>query len=112
MPVDEVAKAVADAGLTVGATHTPWPRLLSELDDVIAEHQVLGCHHTAIGMIPPDSYLSLAGLNQFVEEARLIVDTLGASGITFSIITIIMSSSIFKVSRGFSTSSTRLSTLS
>ena len=29
MPVDEVAKAVADAGLTVGATHTPWPRLLS-----------------------------------------------------------------------------------
>ena len=74
----------SDAGLTVGATHTPWPRLLSELDDVIAEHQVLGCQHTAVGMIPPDTYLSLAGLNQFVEEARVIVDKLGASGMTFS----------------------------
>ena len=35
-------------------------------------------------MIPPDTYLSLAGLNQFVEEARVIVDKLGASGMTFS----------------------------
>ena len=84
IPVEEVAKSVADAGLTVSATHTPWPRLLAELDDVIAEHQVLECHHTAVGMIPPDTYLTLAGLNQFVEEARSIVDKLGASEITFS----------------------------
>ena len=30
IPVEEVAKSVADAGLTVSATHTPWPRLLAE----------------------------------------------------------------------------------
>jgi len=49
--VEDVAQAVSEAGLTVGATHTPWARLCSELDEVIREHHVLSCKHTAVGMI-------------------------------------------------------------
>ncbi|RPI59727.1 MAG: sugar phosphate isomerase/epimerase, partial [Planctomycetaceae bacterium] len=43
-PVDpkEVAKLVADSGLVVAATHVGWPRFMTELDAVIAEHKMWG----------------------------------------------------------------------
>lgn len=84
MPVDEVAHAVSEAGLRVGATHTPWSRLQFELDDVIREHETLSCAHTAVGMIPPETYLSLKGLDQFLDEVGPVIARLKAAGISFS----------------------------
>jgi len=84
MAVEDVAQAVSEAGLTVGATHTPWTRLCSELDEVIREHRVLSCEHTAVGMIPKETYLSLNGLDQFLVEVEPIVQRLNEAGISFS----------------------------
>jgi len=84
IPVQRTAQHCRDLGINVRATHTPWPRLLTDLAKVIEEHHVLGCEHTAVGMIPPADYLSLAGLEQFLTEGEQVAKALAAEGISFS----------------------------
>ena len=68
IPVQRTAQHCQELAINVRATHTPWPRLLTDLAKVIEEHHVLGCEHSAVGMIPPADYLSLAGLEKFLNE--------------------------------------------
>ncbi len=84
IPVQRTAQHCQDLGINVRATHTPWPRLLTDLASVIDEHHVLGCQHTAVGMIPPADYLSLAGLKQFLIEGEQVARALATEGISFS----------------------------
>ena len=84
IPVQRTAQHCQELGINVRATHTPWPRLLTDLAKVIEEHHVLGCQHTAVGMIPPADYLSLAGLEQFLTEGEQVAKALAAEGISFS----------------------------
>jgi sugar phosphate isomerase/epimerase len=78
------AELCARHGLTIGGTHVSWDRFRTDLDAVISEHQLWGCRHAAVGMIPPDTYLSLPGLAQFLDELRPVVQGLAAEGLTFS----------------------------
>jgi len=80
---DELAKVVADSGLTVAATHTKWERFRCALDAVIEEHKLLGCRHLAIGGLPAE-YYSLDGLKRFLDELRPVAERLAAEGMDFS----------------------------
>ena len=84
-PVDwgEVAHLVRDTGLTVAATHTKWDRFLTDLDAVIAEHEMLGCRHPAIGGLP-EAYRAPGGIKRFVEELTPVAAKLAAAGMDFS----------------------------
>lgn len=84
-PVDpkEVAKIVADSGLTVAATHVKWDRFLNDLDAVIEEHRMWGCEHPAIGSLPGD-YFSPEGLKKFLDELAPVAEKLSAAGMDFS----------------------------
>jgi len=84
IPIKTVRRHCDSVGLKVTATHTPWQRLLEETPTVIQEHESLDCRHTAVGMIPPADYLSLAGLAQFLREAEGVARALSDAGITFS----------------------------
>ena len=84
MSAGTVADLCAKHGLEIGGTHVSWDRFLHDLDAVIAEHERWSCRHSAIGMIPPDPYLSLAGLNQFLQELEPIALALADHGIDFS----------------------------
>ena len=68
-PVDahDVAKVVADTGLTVASTHTGWDRCLNDLDAVIEEHRLWNCPHPAIGGLPQE-YRDRQGLDRFLNE--------------------------------------------
>lgn len=81
---EQTAELCARYDLTIGGTHVPWPRFLEDLDTVISEHELWQCRHTAVGMIPPAEYLSLAGLLRFQDELQPIAQSLNAHGMTFS----------------------------
>jgi sugar phosphate isomerase/epimerase len=84
-PVDpkDVAKAIADSGLKVAATHMGWPRFLKELDAVIEEHRLWGCEHCAIGGLPKE-YHTADGVKKFIDELGPISEKLAAAGMDFS----------------------------
>ena len=81
---ETTAEVAAKHGLAIGGTHVPWPRFLNDLDAVIAEHKLWDCRHTAIGMIPPADYLSLAGMQRFQQELEPVAAKLHDNGMTFS----------------------------
>jgi sugar phosphate isomerase/epimerase len=84
-PMDprDVAAVVEDNGLTVAATHMPWPRFLNERDAVIREHKLWKCEHPAIGSLPKE-YNNLDGLKRFVRELKPVLDDLEKEGLDFS----------------------------
>ncbi|NLW50475.1 MAG: sugar phosphate isomerase/epimerase [Candidatus Brocadiaceae bacterium] len=84
-PVDmaEVARICRDNGLDVGSTHTGWNRFTDSLDELIEEHQVLGCRHPAIGGLPGD-YRSADGVRRFLDELGPIAARLSEVGMDFS----------------------------
>jgi len=84
-PVDpkEVARIVADTGLTVASTHTAWDRFRNELDAVIEQHRLWGCKHPAIGGLPRE-YHTAEGLERLKDELPPIAEKLAAAGMDFS----------------------------
>lgn len=84
-PVDpaELATVIADAGVTVAATHVGWPRFLKELDAVIEEHKLWKCRHPAIGGLP-NEYFCEDGVKRFLDELAPIAERLAAEGMDFS----------------------------
>src|ERR1051326_3788556 len=69
-PIDdrELKKILDGEGLSACATHTNFDRLRDDLDAVVAEHQILGCKHTAIPVAPNDRR-SGEGYALFAKEA-------------------------------------------
>jgi sugar phosphate isomerase/epimerase len=79
-----VAALCTENDLLVGGTHVAWDRLRHDLERVIDEHLQLDCMHTGVGMIPSKTYLSLPGLDRFLQEVEPINAKLQAAGIAFS----------------------------
>ena len=84
IPAETTAELCARHGVGICATHVSWDRFQNDLENVINEHQLWQCRHTAIGMIPPDTYLSMAGMEQFLTELKPVVAGLSAANMTFS----------------------------
>lgn len=81
---ESVARLCEKHGLEIGGTHVAWERFLNDLERVIDEHALWGCRHAAIGMIPPQTYLSLEGLRRFLDELSPVAATLREHDMTFS----------------------------
>jgi len=84
IPADRVQQLCEEADLDIAATHVSWDRFRYDLNNVIAEHMLWDCKHTAVGMIPPEVYLSAQGLKQFLFEVAPVIQELQAAGISFS----------------------------
>lgn len=54
-------------GLKIVLTHTNPDRILNETDAVIEEHEILGCEHIGIGMMP-DRYRSREWISYFADD--------------------------------------------
>jgi sugar phosphate isomerase/epimerase len=78
------ASTCAELGLDIGGTHVAWDRFTGDIDNVIKEHELWQCRHSAIGMIQPKTYLSLKGLDAFLEELEPVANALATHDITFS----------------------------
>lgn len=83
-PIDpkKLRKMLDNEGLTVAATHTDYHQLRNEPEQVIEEHQILGCQYVAIGSIPPE-YRNLEGYQHFAQEASEVANRLEEGGLVF-----------------------------
>jgi len=79
----EVAKMVADNGLTVASTHRNWAAFQDDLDSEIEIHKMWNCPHPAIGGLPRE-YHTPDGLKRFLDELAPISEKLAAEGMDFS----------------------------
>lgn len=79
----DVAKVMADCGLTVASSHTSWDRFLNDLDAVIEEHKLWGCKHLAIGGLPRE-YHNADGVKRFLDELAPVAERLAQEGMDFS----------------------------
>ncbi|MCY0879261.1 MAG: sugar phosphate isomerase/epimerase [Firmicutes bacterium] len=84
-PVDpgDLAQMVADAGLTVAATHVSWADLRDRFAQVVANHHLWECADTAIAAMPPE-FRHPAGYREFARLASEKARALQAEGIRLS----------------------------
>ncbi|HHX01739.1 MAG TPA: sugar phosphate isomerase/epimerase [Firmicutes bacterium] len=69
--------------LTVCATHVPWRRLQQDLDNLIAEHKLLGCDHVGLGAMPGEYRQDREGWVRFAREADAIARKIKDQGLQF-----------------------------
>lgn len=82
---EDVWRIVNDNGLTICITHIGYDRLLNDLDDVIAQHNLWQTKHVAIGSMPAEFRSSGEdGYKRFVEFANKVGEKLHDAGLTFS----------------------------
>jgi len=84
MEAAEIASLCKQNDLEIGGSHVPWDRFRNDIDNIIAEHKIWDCRHTAVGMVPPGTYLSMDGLEKFITELQPIMTKLAEHDITFS----------------------------
>lgn len=78
----QARRMLDDNGLRCIATHRSWDDLANRTDAEIEFHRTLDCDFTAIGGIPKGyGEGGAAGFRRFTEDARPIIDRLGAAGI-------------------------------
>ncbi len=80
----DVKQIVDDNGLRICNTHIPFDRLQKDLEAVIAQHQLWGCRHIAIGSMPAAFRESAAGYKRFAALGSHIGERLAAADMTFS----------------------------
>lgn len=79
----EVARLVADSGLTVGATHHGWDEFRNDTEAVIAKNKAWGCKHPALGGVGGE-YRSFDGIKRLLDEFGPVHEKLQAEGLDFS----------------------------
>lgn len=74
-----LAEELKKNGLTCGITHTPFDRMVSDTDKVIAEHTVFGCDYIGIGGF----FGGVAGMPKFIADATPVAEKMKAAGKMF-----------------------------
>lgn len=84
-PIDpqRLADIVNGLDLDVCITHTPYDRLLHDLDNVIAEHRLFGCDAVGLGAMPEQFRNSAEGVRSFLSEITPVAEKLAAEGMRF-----------------------------
>ncbi len=76
----EVARLLNDTGLTCCATHINLDKAMENPQQVIDDHQAIGCQYTAVG-VAPERYRSATGWSQLAKDMTELGRTLKAAGI-------------------------------
>ena len=64
-PIDpQVLRDACDRfGIKVIITHVPYERIVDDTENLIKDHDIMGCDYIGIGSMPPYARNDLAGLN-------------------------------------------------
>ncbi len=74
-----LAEELKKNGLTCGITHTPFDRMVSDTDKVIAEHTTFGCDYIGIGGF----FGGVEGMPKFIADATPVAEKMKAAGKMF-----------------------------
>ena len=67
--VDFIANLAKESGLEICSTHSPYNRIVNDLDNLALEHLTLGCNEIGIGMMPNEFRKNkYAKLNDFIDS--------------------------------------------
>ena len=80
----EIARMMADNGLTVAATHIRYDAIRDDPQSVIDKHGTWGCRHVGIGSMPAEYTRDGEGFARFAHEASAAARPLIEAGLTFS----------------------------
>lgn len=84
IPAQKIAYLVEKYNMDVCCTHTNFDRMLSNLDDVMAEHKLFGCDTLGIGSMP-DRYKGNAdAVKQFIKDSDEIGKRMKENGLQFA----------------------------
>lgn len=76
----ELAKLLKDNGLTCCATHIPFEKMRDHPNQVIEEHNLIGCKYPAVGSLP-SSYRTGEGYHRFARDFSEVGRKLAAGGL-------------------------------
>jgi len=79
-----IKRVCDDNGLSICNTHVGVDQLQTDIEGVIAQHELWDCRHVAIGGMPPELRDSEAGFRSFVAIANGIGERLADAGLSFS----------------------------
>lgn len=68
IPAERMRALADENGLKIVVTHTNPDRILAEPEVVAREHEIYGCKHVGIGMMPQKYVGSREGLEQFLKD--------------------------------------------
>ncbi len=80
----ELARLVKKYGLDVCVTHTPFNRMVEDLDGLIEEHKLYGCNIIGLGALPSEYATSKEGYLSFADIINDIDKKLKPHGMEFS----------------------------
>ena len=79
-----LAQVIRESGLTACCTHVGFDGILNDPAKCIADHKAWGVKHVAIGSIPGQYSMDLAGIQAFAADIAKAVPALTAAGLDFS----------------------------
>ncbi len=71
-------------GIEVIITHTPYERIINDTDNLIKEHQVLGCNCIGLGSMPKEARSDKAELEKFLDAIAEPIKKINAAGLRFN----------------------------
>lgn len=79
-----IKRVCDDNGLSICNTHVDVDQLQTDIEGVIAQHELWDCRHVAIGSMPLEYRDSEAGFRKFAAIANSIGEQLAKAGLSFS----------------------------
>jgi len=81
---DELHRISEETGLPIVVTHNPWPRLIDDVDGIIADHRVFGCTEIGLGAMPKEYRTSAEGFEEFLSKITVSAAKIAESGMHFA----------------------------
>ncbi len=79
-----VTETLKEYGLKCCVTHSPFDRLMNDLDALVKEHRDWGCDLIGLGCMPGNYQNTYEGFRQFAKDVNGIGDRLAACGMKFA----------------------------
>lgn len=70
-------------GIKIVITHSPYDRIVNDTENLIKEHDILGCDYIGLGMMPPYARGDRAGLEAFMKMIEEPAKKITAAGKRF-----------------------------
>ena len=83
-PAKEQGEILKKNDIKCCITHKSFDRMLSELDEMIAEHKEIECDAMGIGSAPEESRKNTQAVREFIEKANAVGKKLKENGMTFN----------------------------
>ncbi len=84
IPAEFQKSCFSQNDVTCCVTHTPWKRIIEDIDNVIAEHKLINCKHVGLGCPEREFRDTKENLDRFLALLAPSLEKLKANGMTFN----------------------------